>query len=108
MGKLNKGQLFLDRGTLCEHCIMLGVEEPKIAHDAHHALLRRDKRNQALDVPENIALVNHQCHMSGDCDTPEFRRTFWTRQCNRYGAEHMELWLAGLDLVVKHFDFLEA
>lgn len=105
--RIDKGQLFLERGFLCEHCQMIGVDEPRSAHDAHHVFFRRDKHRPELDVPENIALVNHHEHIRGDFDNIEFRRMFWTRQCNRYGAEHMEAWLASLDTKVKHYDFTD-
>jgi hypothetical protein len=85
---IDKQQLFLERGQYCD----CGCGQ--FAHDAHHALIHRNKRFSTwLDDPRNLILVNHDEHISRKFDNIEWRRRFWARQILRYGETSMFEWL---------------
>ena len=49
-----------------------------IAHDAHHALIPNLKRfAEYVNDPRNIALVNHDQHISRKFDNQKWRRIFY-------------------------------
>jgi hypothetical protein len=86
--------LAVKRGWACENCGRTGCER-------HHGLFRKDKRYPELDDELNYALVCHRCHTRGICDSKEFRQAFYRRQCERYGREVVDAWVASLPLKEK-------
>lgn len=83
-------------------------------HDRHHCLIpqinKKGKTKWAiLDEEENLVLVNHWEHTDlRKFDNLEWRRYFWKRQCDRYGKEHMQAWVASLPSKLRHrLDFME-
>lgn len=98
-----KQQIIDERGPLCES------GSGKIGHDLHHCLIPRQKRyREYLDVPENLMLVNHFDHISGQFDTYEWRCKFWRMQRKRYGEARMMAWVNSLPSKLKNrIDFVE-
>jgi hypothetical protein len=87
--------LLKERGYVCENCHI------RLATDQHHCLIHRDIRFKELDVKENLMLVCHLCHMTGEVDSKIVRDRFWVTQCRRYGEAHMLQWLDSLPLKIK-------
>jgi len=65
---------------------------------AHHGLIRRDKRKAKwLDVLINKQLVCYVCHTeTGYADSAENHIAFYQMQCERYGSGTVEHWIADL------------
>ena len=65
---------------------------------AHHGLIRRDKRKAKwLDVLINKQLVCPVCHTeTGYADSEENHIKFYQLQCDRYGEETVENWITSL------------
>lgn len=104
-------ELARERGFMCEWCKRKKGEDafwrPNQGTELHHALIRRDVRfKRHLDVDENFCLVCHDCHMSGDVDTREFRQWFFRIQVKRYGMERMAKWMDSLPFEISPIDFL--
>lgn len=82
------------RGAVCEvdGCLRLATE-------AHHCLFgrRKGKRHPVseFDMDENLQLVCEECH-AAKAKSHENKVSFWERQCERYGKEHMLEWLENL------------
>jgi hypothetical protein len=54
-------------------------------------------------VKENIMQACGYCH-TGICvlDSYEVKQWFWARQCERYGVDHMQDWLASLPVKLRY------
>jgi len=87
-----KKRLLVERGPKCEVC-------GKPATDLHHALIGRMKSKPELNVEENAELLCKECHKFPGGYVEHCK--FWKRQVERYGEDHMDKWLDGLDLKVK-------
>jgi len=85
---------------ICEWCHLRECTQ------RHHALIRRDKRFPELDDEKNLILVCPHCHMSGEVDSKEARKIFWTRLCERYTEFAMLDWLESLPLKIKQWEFI--
>jgi len=99
----DKAELFNERGTLCAcHCL-------RRADDAHHALIPNLKRfDKYVNDKRNIALVNHEQHISRVFDNKIWRREFYLQNVDRYGQEAMDQWIASLpDKLRYRLDFLK-
>lgn len=91
-----KQRLMFQRGRMCEYC----GQRPAI--DLNHCLIHDAKRyHKALTVEENLELVCTECHQREYVHTWEHAKQFWVIQCERYGVDHMQAWLADLPLKVK-------
>jgi len=88
-----KKELIKSRGWCCENC-----GQPQVTLEAHHCLIHRMKGHPELDCEENIMLVCHNCHESGEVNSWECRKRFWEKQTTRYD---MKKWLDNLNLKVK-------
>jgi hypothetical protein len=87
-----------ERGSLCEWC------NKREAEQRHHALVPDLKRfHEELTVKENIMQACGYCH-TGTCvlDSYEVKQWFWARQCERYGVDHMQDWLASLPVKLRY------
>lgn len=83
----------VQKRTRCENCGLV------TATQLHHCIFRRDKRRPELDCGENLMPTCETCHMSGEVDTPEARKTFWAAQIKR--GYDMEKWYNNLSMKVK-------
>ena len=64
-----KENAYIKGRPVCECC-------DRLATDAHHWLVGRDKRKQfkaLVDKPINMAHLCHECHMAGKGDTRNFK-----------------------------------
>ena len=87
-----KARLISERGPFCERC---GSD----ATDLHHSLIGRMRGKPELNVEENAELLCKDCH--GNAGGYNERCEFWTKQCGRYGYDHMRDWYDGLNLKFK-------
>ena len=98
----DKWDLFQQRGQFC------ACSCGKFASDAHHALIPNLKRYaEYVNDPRNIALVNHEQHISRLFDCQKWRREFYRQNVARYGQEAMDEWINSLPAKLKYrLDFL--
>ncbi len=66
--------------------------------DLHHALIRRDKNRPELDVPMNLILVHHNCHVP---EAKNMRYNSYVMILRVWGSEAIEAWVDSLPYKVK-------
>lgn len=97
MGALGnlKRTLMAERGMDCEvdGCVYF-------AEEAHHCFFHTMKSKKILDDPRNIQLVC-KYHHGTIANSYENERSFWARQCDRYGEATMLKWWIDVPLKYK-------
>lgn len=87
---------FLEYRPVCE---VKGYKCQGRASQRHHALFRRDKRFPQLDCVINYQATCENCHTgTGEADSTENKMRFYELQCDRYGKDVVDGWIASLPL----------
>ena len=63
------------------------------ATDAHHAIVKRDKRFKVVDNICNLQMVCHECHMEGKADAEENKERAVRLSIRYNGIEAVLAWL---------------